>query len=80
MASYSSSDRYRLTAGGSFAVRKREVAVTYSVIVSSEGDTFERLAVRYLQDPLRFWEIADLNPHIEWPNRIPTGTNIRIPV
>lgn len=80
MASYTSVDRYYKIDGGQFAARKPETTVTYSVVLSKDGDSFERLAFRYLKNPLRFWEIADLNPHVEWPDRIPVGTNIRIPV
>lgn len=80
MASYNSNDRYYKTKGGQYADRKAEQIVTYSVIVTRENDSFERLAHRYLKDPLRYWEIADINPHVEWPDRIPLGTSIRIPV
>lgn len=79
MASYSSTDRYTKIDGGQYATRKKQKAVTYAVVTSREDDSFERLAYRYLNDPLRFWEIADINPQVEWPDRIPAGTPIRIP-
>jgi len=45
-----------------------------------EGDTFDRIAYRTLFDSERYWEIADLNPHVPFPDEIPVGTLIRIPL
>lgn len=80
MAGYTSIDRYVLTADRRFAERKDQEAVRFTVYVSREGDSFERLAAQYLNEPSRYWEIADINPHVEWPDRIPAGTSIRIPI
>lgn len=79
MAGYSSVSRYTLVDGNRFADRKPEQAVRYRVHTSRERDSFDKLAAMYLGDPSRYWEIADINPHIEWPDRIPVGTPIRIP-
>lgn len=46
---------------------------------SREGDSFEKLATRYLGGPVFYWRIAEINPHVLFPDRIPTGTRIRIP-
>jgi nucleoid-associated protein YgaU len=45
-----------------------------------EGETLETIATRVLGNPLRFWEIADLNPQIKFPLDIATGTVLRLPL
>lgn len=80
MAGYSSISRYVKTDGGRFAERKPESSVKFRVHISTERDSFDKLAAVYLGDPSRYWEIADINPHIEWPDLITVGTPIRIPV
>lgn len=80
MAGYASTDRYVITDGGPFAERKPQQTTQYSVYYSSENDSFEKLASIYLGNPRLYWRIADINPHIEWPDRIPAGTSIRIPL
>lgn len=80
MAIYKTTSRYELSSTGRYAVRKAQEAVTYVVYTSSDGDTFDLLASKFLGDPTRYWEIADINPQVEWPDRIPTGTTLRIPI
>ena len=80
MAGYSLTDRYVLDPTGRFADRKPEEGASYVVYPSREGDTFEQLASKFLSNPTLYWRIADINPHVEWPDRIPTGTSIRIPL
>lgn len=80
MATYKTTSRYELTGSGRYAVRKPQEIVTFAVYTSQDGDTFDLLASKYLGDPTRYWEIADINPQVEWPDRIPTGTTIRIPI
>lgn len=80
MKKYLSTDRYSLDVGGQTASRVNFVASQFSVYVSRDGDTFMKLAALFLGDQSRYWEIADINPHVEWPDRIPVGTSIRIPV
>ena len=79
MAVYKNTSRYELATDGRTANRKRKSSVTYSTYMSREGDTFDLLASRFLNDPERYWEIADINPQVQWPDRIPVGTTIRIP-
>lgn len=43
------------------------------------GDRIDRVADRFLQDPLRYWEILDLNPEILNAHQIEPGTQVRIP-
>lgn len=80
MAGYTPVDRYITVDGDRFAIRKDQESARYSVYVAQERDSFEKLAALYLGDPRSYWRIADINPHIEWPDRIPVGTSIRIPV
>lgn len=80
MAVYKNTSRYSLSADGRFAYRKAKEAVPYNVYVSKDGDTFDILAARFLGDSTRYWEIADINPQVQWPDRIPTGTTVRIPI
>jgi nucleoid-associated protein YgaU len=79
MAKYKSSSRYRLTDSGRFADRVDAQPSRYYQYVAKEGDTFVLIASRIFNDPSRYWEIADINPQVEWPDRIPVGTVIRIP-
>lgn len=79
MAVYRTSSRYRVSSGGRLADRVEYRTTTYYQYVTRDGDTFCLIAARVLNDPTRYWEIADINPQVEWPDAIPTGTVIRIP-
>lgn len=79
MAVYRTSSRYRISTGGRLADRVEYKSTTYYQYTSRDGDTFSLIAARVLNDPARYWEIADINPQVEWPDTIPTGTVIRIP-
>ena len=63
------------------AVVKRKVRTTgrYSTLVSVQGQTFQEIAAKWLGDPGQYWRIADLNPHVPYPDEIPMGTLLRIP-
>jgi nucleoid-associated protein YgaU len=80
MASYLSTDRYKLTDSKRYADRKPQESTKFAVYTSRDGDTFDLLAVKFLGDSNRYWEIADINPQIEWPDQIPTGSSLRIPI
>ena len=71
MAKYKSSSRYRTTDNGRFADRVSADPSRYYQYVAKEGDTFILIASRIFNDPSRYWEIADINPQVEWPDRIP---------
>lgn len=79
MATYTSSSRYELTNGGQLAAPKAQDSVNYYQYISREGDTFERIAARLFNNGTRYWEIAQLNPHVYFPGDIPVGTVLRIP-
>lgn len=44
-----------------------------------EGLRLDTLADRLLGDAELWWQIADLNPEIRYPDDIPVGTLLRIP-
>lgn len=79
MATYINSSRYRLLDNGRLADRVDPEQTSYYQYVTREGDSFVLIASRVFNDPSRYWEIADINPQVEWPDRIPVGTVIRIP-
>lgn len=59
--------------------RKQRNPRTFTTHIAVQGETFDLLAYKYFKDPEQYWEIADLNPHVPFPDRIPAGTPIRIP-
>jgi len=61
------------------AVRKGTAPVKYTNYVVKSEDTFENIANRVYRDPSLYWKIADINPHVKFPDAIPLGTIIRIP-
>jgi nucleoid-associated protein YgaU len=79
MASFRTSSRYRLSSGGMLAERVDQEARVYYQYVSRQNDTFQLLAAKLLNDSNRYWEIADINPQVQWPDVIPTGTVLRMP-
>lgn len=79
MATYKKSSRYRIIENGRLAERVDAEPTRYYQYVSREGDTFSIIAARVFNDPSRYWEIADINPQVEWPDKIAVGTILRIP-
>lgn len=79
MASYTSTSRYLLTNSGTAADRKDKVASYYSQYTTRQGDSLESIAAKLFNDGTRYWEIADLNPHVDFPDNIPVGTVLRLP-
>lgn len=79
MAKYDSLSRYRLDTSGQRAERVDKRVTTYTLYVCSSSDTLENIATRYLGNPLRFWEIADLNPQVKFPLDLEVGTVLRLP-
>lgn len=79
MASYTTSSRYTLINNGQLAVRRTSDAVSYYQYTARQGDTFERIAAKLFNDGKRYWEIADINPQVQFPDTIPVGTVLRIP-
>lgn len=61
------------------AVYNKVPETQYMVYISRDGDSFEKLASKYLGGPVFYWRIAELNPQVPFPDKIPLGTKIRIP-
>jgi len=80
MATYTSSSRYKLTDGGRYATNRETDPVPYTQYVVQDGESFESLAARIFNDGKRYWEIAKINPQVEFPDYIPVGTVIRLPL
>lgn len=76
---YNITSRYKLDATGITASRIPIDVSTYTTYFVKEGDTLESIASRYLGNQRRFWEIADLNPQIQFPLDIKVGDVIRLP-
>lgn len=49
-------------------------------ITTVYGDTFDKIAARILGDSTQYWKIAGLNPTIRFPDLIPVGTTIIVPI
>lgn len=65
----------------SIATKKgKEVVKQTMNIVSVEGDTFEKIAARVYGDSTQYWRIAGINSVVRFPDIIPTGTVIAIPI
>lgn len=80
-ANYQSTSRYALNATGKYAELKQPTVryTGYTLYRATEGDTLESIASKSLGNPRRFWEIADLNPQIKFPQDIEAGTLVRVP-
>jgi len=85
MATYLSTSRYKTQTNNQessvsiISARKPLYGTNYYMYISKEGDTFDLLAMRVLGNPALWWKVADLNPHVPFPDEIPLGTNIRLP-
>lgn len=63
------------------AVKKdKYIAELTTTVTSRYGDTFDTIAARILNDSTQYWKIAGLNPYIRFPDQIPAGTVIVIPL
>jgi len=59
--------------------RRARISRRYATTVTIQGQTFQEIAAKWLGDPKLYWMVADLNPHVPYPDEIPLGTRIRIP-
>lgn len=66
--------------GTVISVRKPLPTETYSIYTVKQGDTLDLLATRIYGDPTLYWRIADMNPHISFPDLIQVGDVLRLPV
>ena len=67
------------TYGRAATKRKVRASHRYSTTVTTQGQTFQEIAAKWLGDPKLYWMVADLNPHVPYPEEIPMGTRIRVP-
>ena len=56
------------------------VAARTTTITTRYGDTFDLIAARVLGDSTQYWKLARLNPYVRFPDAIPTGTAIIVPL
>jgi len=81
-----SSSRYSSTyydnAGEARAIAERVVTKSqpYITHVVQAKESFVSLAGKYLNDERLYWYIADQNPQVRFPDLIPIGTLVRIPL
>ncbi len=66
---------YNISVKGDKYVAERTITIT-----TKEGDTFDKIAARVLGDSTQYWKIAGLNPTVKFPDQIPAGTLIAVPV
>lgn len=52
----------------------------YFLHVVGSLESFTSLASQFLGDDSLYWIIADINPQIYFPDVIPVGTQVRIPL
>jgi hypothetical protein len=52
----------------------------YITHVVNSNESFSTLAGKYLNNEKLYWYIADQNPQIKFPDLIPIGTLVRIPL
>ena len=58
----------------------RYVAQRTTTVTSRYGDTFDTIAARVFNDSTQYWKIAGLNPYVRFPDQIPSGTVLVIPL
>lgn len=64
----------------SIAVNTEFTTDTYYSIVTYQNETFSSLASSYLKNPTMYWKIADINKSLGYPDTIPSGTVVNIPM
>lgn len=62
------------------SVRIKKEKKSYVTHVVRGTESFASLAYRYLNDERLYWYIADQNPQVKYPDLIPPGTLVRIPL
>jgi nucleoid-associated protein YgaU len=78
---YEQKTAYKDDAAVNIASKKEVyVAKRTTTIVSVYGDTFDKIAARVLGDSTQYWKVAGLNPFIRFPDAIPVGTTIIVPL
>lgn len=52
----------------------------YQSIVTQQNETFASLANDFLNSPNLYWKLADINKNLGYPDVIPAGTTIKVPL
>lgn len=71
--------RYQLDDDGIHASPKPQQLVLYTLHRVNNGDNLLNIAARLLGDDRRWWEIANINPQVKYPDDLVVGDVIRIP-
>jgi nucleoid-associated protein YgaU len=79
-AFYNAASRYTVDDTNQSATRTAPGPSSYTTYRVIDGDTLENIAARTLGDFTRWWEIADINPHIKFPTAIKPGDVLRLPL
>lgn len=77
---YTASSETRNQETRNVAVSKSYDSNSYITIISGEGDSLQYIASVYLNDPTLYWKVADLNRDILFPDRLPAGTVVKVPI
>lgn len=65
--------------GTVIAIPREKQPEKYSIYTVRSNDTIDSLAISVYGDPSLYWRIADINPHIQYPDSLQVGDVIRIP-
>jgi nucleoid-associated protein YgaU len=57
-----------------------EYGLQYQRYVVGAGEDYTDIATRLYDDPTQWWRIADVNPQYLYPDFLPTGAVIRLPL
>lgn len=76
---YKQSTETRNNVTNNIAVPSKYETKSYFSIITEEGQSFQYLAALHLNDPTLYWKIADINPTILFPDKLPAGTLLNIP-
>lgn len=77
---YSEYSETRNGVTSSIALPSTYTTTSTFTVVTEQGDTFQHLANRHMNDPKMYWKIADLNKNLGYPDTIPIGTVVKIPL
>ena len=77
---FSSFDNNKSNEARTIAVRVLTKSQPYFTHVTESNESFTSLAAKYLNNEKLYWYIADQNPQVRFPDLIPVGTIVRIPL
>lgn len=77
---FSSFDNDKSNEARTTAVRVLTKSQPYFTHVTESNESFTSLAAKYLNNEKLYWYIADQNPQVRFPDLIPVGTIVRIPL